>query len=101
MNSPFTSAQTLGLFITFLKEVCIYLIKTTLNILLLWNYEKLLFYKQSSKAFEQHLFELFCNTINVSSVTFDQFNASLLKSQFFKEKKTLATLNFWKVKLQV
>jgi len=64
---------------------------------------KILWWIESSK--EQHLFEIesFCNIINAFTVSFDQFNASLLNKSihFFqktKNKKTfLLTPNFWTV----
>ncbi len=50
-------------------------------------------FQESSK--EQHKFKYFC-IINIFTVTFDQFNVSLLKVLIYikKLKKTL-TSNFW------
>ncbi len=44
--------------------------------------EIIIWWIESSK--EQHLFEIeiFCNVINVFTITFDQFNASLLNKTF-------------------
>ncbi len=59
----------------------------------LWKLWYILFFRihrwiESSK--EQHLFEIeiFCNIINVFTVSFDQFNASLIDINFFKKKST-------------
>jgi len=42
----------------------------------------------------QHLFEIFCNIINVFTVTFDQFNASLPNKSIYLFRKILLTQNF-------
>ncbi len=40
--------------------------------------------------------EIFCNIVNINTVTFDQFNASLLnKKIYYFSKKILLSPNFW------
>ncbi len=48
---------------------------------------------------DQYLFEIeiFCNIINVLTVKFDQFNASLLNKSINFLKNILMTPNFWMV----
>ncbi len=55
------------------------------------------FFEESLK--EQHLFEikLFCNIINVFTVTYDLFNESLLNKVLISFQKKDPTPNFWKV----
>ncbi len=55
---------------------------------------------KNRKLNEHHLYEIYCNIINVFTVTFDQFNESLLNKvllSFFKKKKKNLLQSFeWK-----
>ncbi len=101
----------------FLKEVsyaqqsCIDLIKNTVKAVIVWNncfrfyyilkcnlflWHKAEFSAENSK--EQYLFwiEIFCEVVQVFTVTFDQFNASLMNKKaciYFMKRTDLKHLN--------